>query len=126
MILPLVPLLTLIDIVISDLLNAWMVGHFPVNRKLYIGGRKGTQVTDVSSSIALALEKGQDLRHKVAAGQADIGRFYDSISTMKVAQWLLKAGCSEFIVAAMLYQQLLVGVSVVSRGHEHKLGRTDS
>lgn len=47
-----------------------------------VGARQFTQVMDVSFTIQLAVEKGNDDRGQWAVGAEDIWKFYDSLAPM--------------------------------------------
>ena len=57
-ILPLPPILQIVDWVVTDELHAWLDRHMPELPACFEGGRPGTQVSDVAAGVSLALEKG--------------------------------------------------------------------
>ena len=90
MILPLSPLLSILDVLVSEALSAWLSRVSPPLKGIFVGGERGTQPQDISCACSMWLEKGHDAwpdDHTVA--QADIEKYYDSLDPVHIAESLL-------------------------------------
>ena len=70
MILPLPPLLAVLDVLLATKIQSWAMKMLPVPSGCFLGATPGSQVTDVSHGIALTLEKGMDRFGRAAAAKA--------------------------------------------------------
>eukprot|EP00973_Karenia_brevis_P043969 6090864-Karenia_brevis.AAC.1 len=53
---------------------------------------KGTQVTDITSTNSLVIEKGFDLQGQSSVAQADVAQFYDRVPTTSMLMWAVQNG----------------------------------
>eukprot|EP00973_Karenia_brevis_P093349 12416954-Karenia_brevis.AAC.1 len=53
----------------------------------FLGAMKGTQVTDITSTNALVIEKGLDLQGQSSVAQADVAQFYDRVPTTSMCPY---------------------------------------
>ena len=109
-ILPVGCVLTVLDILISKRLDRWTEYHLPTPSGCFVGGKKGSQIHDVAHGIALCLERGRDHKDQCGASQGDIEAFFDSVSPVLVARFLLGRGVESSLVAGMLFFSLLTKV----------------
>eukprot|EP00973_Karenia_brevis_P017123 2351706-Karenia_brevis.AAC.1 len=73
---------------------------------------KGTQVTDITSTNALVIEKGLDLQGQSSAAQADVAQFYDSVQTTSMLMWAVQNGLNMAIAYVLLILHLLPQVNI--------------
>ena len=107
-ILPLPPFLTIVDVLITASLRSWISTHLPQAPGDFIGGRSGTQTTDISAAVSLSLEKGHENainKTGCTAAQADIEKYYDSIPCRTVAMYLIRCGCPVPLAVSVVFVQ---------------------
>jgi len=105
-ILPLPPLLQLVDSTLSAVVERWCDRHFGPMETCFLGGQRGSQVSDVVHGVALALERGSDCRGAVSCSQADVEKYFDSMSPLLTARWMVGRGFSRPLAAAIVTAQL--------------------
>ena len=110
LILPLPPVLTIIDVLVSKALSSWNSNYFTIPRGVFVGNRPGCQCLDVTAGVSLALEKSMDDGCRTCAAQADIKQYYDSLQPLQIAKFLLAAGCPAWIATACVWMQTLTPV----------------
>ena len=112
LIMPLPPLLQLADWLVSRAFREWLLKHVQVPDSCYLGGRSGTQVSDVVSAVAQSLAKSTDVGRAVWWVQADVRQYYDRIEVGMVCRWLLHRGVSGWLRAAVFMLQMCCQVNV--------------
>ena len=107
-IMPLPPLLQLLDYLLSSELHRWIDGHLPLPDGCFSGAVPGTQPTDMTHGCSLLLQKAEDDYGRGAIAQGDVEKFFDSISPIRVGRFLLTQGCPPWLVGACVSFQLCV------------------
>ena len=100
-------LLNVIDALLTVLLEPFLCKTLTVPRTCWIGGRKHTQVLDITHGLSAVIEKSLDLQSAGAVAQADIRQYYDSVVLLLVCQWLEQRGVPLALLAAALRHQML-------------------
>lgn len=75
--------------------------------QFFHGARPGTQCMDIAHTIQVAVEKMLDVKSVGAVLQADVARYYDSISVLLCCYKLLKIGVDKGLVAGLCRLQLM-------------------
>ena len=101
-ILPLPSILCLCDCILAKKIETYLNQLLPNEPLYFAGAQKGTQTSDVVFPIVLAIEKGLDYNDEAAAAVADIKSYYDSLSPLRIVQWLLDRGVPEVICMTFL------------------------
>ena len=107
-IMPMPPLLQLLDYLLSSALSMWIETHLGLPSSCFSGGLSGTQPADVSAGVSLLLQKGADDRGRAGVSQADVEQYYDRISPLRVARFLMARHCPAWLVGAVTIMQLCV------------------
>lgn len=96
------------DVILAEQIGKWTDMHVPLPRNCYAGCGPGSQVADISHGAALLLAKVGEF-DEMAAGQADVRQYYDSLNPVLVARFILRRGGSRdaALAAAILRHQLL-------------------
>ena len=117
MILPLCPLMQLLDVIVAKRLKAWCDAFFDVPACCYMGCESGLQGADISHGVAQLLAKTSEFS-TVAVGQADIKAYYDSLSPLLAARYVKVHGKFEDMVVAvaLVRHQLLPTVELEQSG----------
>ena len=115
-ILPLPAVLQVCDCILSSLLDPIIDTACPHVPGTFVGARPRTQVLDIAHGLHLVIEKALDGHSRGAIAQEDIEKFYDSISLLRVARWLVNNGAPHALAACVLRQQLLPQVVLNAGG----------
>ena len=111
-ILPLPSLLCLCDTILAMKIDTYVSQLLPDEPHYFAGARKGTQTSDIVFPIMLAVEKGLDHYDEAAAAAADIKSYYDSLSPLLVARWLIQRGVPEVLCIAFLRVHVLPQIRI--------------
>ena len=122
LILPMSPILSLVDILLSSQIRKHAMASVSVPRSCYIGGSAGTQVCDIVAGISLTLERGKDRRDAGASAQADIMKYYDSISPLLVHAWMQRRGFPAWVRVSSVFYQLSTDVQIMYDGVSVSVG----
>ena len=111
---PLPPVLGLIDDLVSERLNLFIDGVFSVSSKTWLheGARPSTQAMDIAHAISLTIEKGLDMHSACAVSTCDIQAYYDTVPVIRVASFLESRGVPAGLCAAAVRHQLLPPVAI--------------
>ena len=82
--------------------------HTSLDSSFFEGARKGRQVMDVAFPASMAMEKGQDMHGKMAVAQGDVLKFYDFVSPLRIANWLVRNFIDETPDAADIAASFLI------------------
>ena len=117
-VLPLPALLACADSILACVIHDIVDEACRPSRGIMFGAKKGTQVLDIAHAAHLHLQKGADNFNKAGLAQGDIGTYYDSISGMKIARWILDHSTDDplFWSSAFLRLQLLPSVRLTAGG----------
>ena len=115
-ILPLPALLIVVDAIVALQMGELIDTCCRPPLGVMFGARKGTQVLDVAHAAQLHLQKGGDNFGVAGLAQGDIATYYDSLSCLRIAQWLVHHGLPYVWASAFLRVQLLPTVRL-SAGH---------
>ena len=115
----------LVDNVLASLLRDRLSFLLPKQPGVFVGAQRFTQAKDLGAGVQLLMEKGLDLKSQSACAQADIARFFDSLSVLRCVRWLLAKNVERALLAALLRHQLLTGLEI-KRGSAifHIVGRS--
>lgn len=108
--------LRLTDFLLSSSLQNHLLRIIPKIPGVFVGAQRYTQVRDLGHSLALLVEKGVDDHGCAAMAQGDIARFFDSLSVLRILNWLRVRGVDVTLLAAIARHQLLTGVYVCRAG----------
>ena len=117
-IMPMPALLNIIDALLVVLLEPFLETLLVVPGSCWIGGRKYTQVLDITHGLTAVIEKSMDLESAGAVAQADIQQYYDSLVLLLVCRWLEERGVPGALLAAVLRHQMLPNILVEVGGSE--------
>ena len=104
---PLSALMKICDAVLSAKIHAVIDRVCPVPPGCYVAARPLTQPLDVVHGLQAVIEKGLDAEGKSCIMQADIEKYYDSLSPLQVVCWLEANGLEASVCAAALRHQLM-------------------
>ena len=121
-ILPLPPIASLADFLITTRLRAWQEQCLPLPPGCFLGGAPGTQPLDIASAATQMVEKGLDNRSMLSLAQGDVSKFYDSVSPRRVAVFLQRLGADAGLILMMLLFQLTIGLCFIFKDVRAKLG----
>ena len=111
-ILPLPAVLQVIDVCISDRINAFIDSLGPLPDGAYEGARPKTQSLEISAALQLWQEKAMDNHSKGGIAQSDIETFYDTLRILRICRWLHSKGLAIGVCVAALRMQMLPTVSL--------------
>lgn len=100
--LPQTCLLTILDAVKAGKFHSQLDVAFPRVHEIFIGGRPGTQVTDITHANQSVIEQGLDDHGQAAIAQVDIERFYDSLDLVNCHRLVLRRGVDPVVATAAI------------------------
>ena len=91
-VLPLLALANLADFILARRINKFVDAAWSFKPHTYVGAVPGTQCLDIAAAVQLGVEKMLDQHSAGWIAQADIARFYDSVSVIRVAKCAIGLG----------------------------------
>lgn len=106
-ILPMPALLEILDFILARRVISIVEEHFGTVPGVFVGAKRGTQVTEAVGGIVLAIEKGLDSKGCIALADYDIQTFYDTIDPLLLARWWIARRLPADLLSAVLKTVLL-------------------
>lgn len=105
-------LLSIVDIVVSHRLHAWISEHLLVPPGMYVGGVHGSQLLEMSHGLSLFIERALDSASQGSVAQVDVEQYDDTVDPALFVRRLLRWGCPAPLACAALRHQLLPSVTL--------------
>ena len=98
----------LLDCLLEHHLGMFLDSHLPspIIYGALVGARPKTQVLDVTHVLQTAVEKAIDTKSQGAVAQADVEKYYDSLSILRLTRWLESEGYDVAVLCAILRHQV--------------------
>ena len=113
-VLPMPAFLQVADVLVSNRLHTFIDTCLPVPAGAMVSARPKTQGAEVSFAVQLAVEKSLDNGSKGAIAQCDVQAHYDTVSGLKITNWLNNKGADRAVTTTALRMQLVCKVSLQS------------
>jgi hypothetical protein len=105
-ILPLPATMQLMDVLLPQFFDSQLVRHLPSIPGCFTGARPRTQCLDIAHGLQMVIEKGLDDFGNAALAQCDIEKYYDSLPTLLIMQWLVDKGAEPAHAACLVRHQM--------------------